>query len=354
MAKAKRSHRSPSQAKGAAAQRKTVAHAPANGVRSNTGVSQGQTKQTGQQTGQAEKKPTSPRSERIQARAEQRRRALRVPWWKQRNLPIFATIGVVLVLILIFVVVANHSTGSGGSDGQVAPASIVNPVTSVSPQVIDTVGTGGLQNPLVAVPPSVAGGTLVTNGKPTIVYIGAEYCPYCAAERWSMIVALSRFGTFSHLHLTTSSSSDVYPNTPTFTFFGSSYTSAYLDFQAVEETTRDPNTPLQTLTAQQSKLLQTYDTQQYVGNLANGIPFIDFGNQYVVVSSGYSPQTLSGLTQQDIASKLSNPSDPVTRQIVGNANYLTAAICKLTNNQPGNVCTAGPIPQIEAQLPKGQ
>ena len=29
--------------------------------------------------------------------------------------------------------------------------------------------------------------------------MGAEYCPYCAAQRWAMIVALSRFGTFSGL-----------------------------------------------------------------------------------------------------------------------------------------------------------
>lgn len=169
-----------------------------------------------------------------------------------------------------------------------------------------------------------------------------------------MIIALSRFGTFSNLHLTTSSSTDIYPDTPTFTFYGSSYTSKYIDFQSVEETTRD-QTALQSPTDQQQKLLTTYDTSQYVGsNLANGIPFIDFGNQYVQVSSGYSPQVLTGLTQQDIASKLSNPNDPVTQQIVGEANYLTAAICKLTNNQPGNVCTAAPMPQVVAQLPKGQ
>ena len=41
---------------------------------------------------------------------------------------------------------------------------------------------------------------LTANGKPEVLYMGAEYCPYCAAERWAMIVALSRFGTFSGLH----------------------------------------------------------------------------------------------------------------------------------------------------------
>jgi len=34
-----------------------------------------------------------------------------------------------------------------------------------------------------------------------VVYIGAEYCPYCAVERWPLIVALNRFGTLTNLGL---------------------------------------------------------------------------------------------------------------------------------------------------------
>src|SRR5215471_17073708 len=40
-----------------------------------------------------------------------------------------------------------------------------------------------------------SGAPLTSGGKPEMLYIGAEYCPYCAAMRWSMAVALSRFGT---------------------------------------------------------------------------------------------------------------------------------------------------------------
>ena len=64
--------------------------------------------------------------------------------------------------------------------------------------------------------------------------MGAEYCPYCAAERWAMAVALSRFGTFSNLRLIHSSSADIYPNTPTLSFYKSSYTSKYVQFTPVE------------------------------------------------------------------------------------------------------------------------
>jgi len=42
-----------------------------------------------------------------------------------------------------------------------------------------------------------------------------------------MIIALSRFGTFSGLSTTHSSTTDEYPGTPTFTFYGSSYRSKY-------------------------------------------------------------------------------------------------------------------------------
>jgi hypothetical protein len=42
----------------------------------------------------------------------------------------------------------------------------------------------------------------------------------------------------------------------------------------------------------------------------------------------------------------------VTKAIVGGANYQTAAICTLTNNQPGSVCSAPEIQQLETKLPQ--
>ncbi len=37
--------------------------------------------------------------------------------------------------------------------------------------------------------PTMGQPALTSGGKPQIVYMGAEYCPYCAAERWAMVVA---------------------------------------------------------------------------------------------------------------------------------------------------------------------
>jgi hypothetical protein len=64
--------------------------------------------------------------------------------------------------------------------------------------------------------------------------MGAEFCPYCAAQRWALVVALSQFGTFSGLTATHSTTTDVYPDTKTFSFYGSTYTSTSLDFTSVE------------------------------------------------------------------------------------------------------------------------
>ena len=82
-------------------------------------------------------------------------------------------------------------------------------------------------------------------------------------ERWALVLALSRFGSFSDLGLTTSSSTDVYPNTPTFSFHGSTYSSQYLAFDGVETTSNVPNADgyaaLDTPTAEEQALQGKYD-----------------------------------------------------------------------------------------------
>ena len=50
--------------------------------------------------------------------------------------------------------------------------------------------------------------------------MGAEFCPFCAAERWPLIVALSRFGRFTTLHNMQSAQLSVFPAIQTFSFVG--------------------------------------------------------------------------------------------------------------------------------------
>ena len=202
-------------------------------------------------------------------------------------------------------------------------------MTNVPTATLASIGKG-----TVATPPAALSGqpALTSGGLPEIVYIGAEYCPYCAAERWPMAVALSRFGTFSNLNVTHSDTADVYPNTKTLTFYKSSYTSKYIVFTPVEQT--DPNKkPLQQTTAQQNALLSKYDSPPYVSQQNQGaIPFVDFANKYLISGASYSPQVLQGKSWAQISAALSNPASPIAKAVDGTANEITAAICKMTGN----------------------
>ncbi len=81
---------------------------------------------------------------------------------------------------------------------------------------------------------------LVVNGKPDVLYIGAEYCPrrVRSIERRGRWPSRCRGSARSRsLSLSHSSSTDLLPDTPTLTFHGSTFTSRYLTFSPVEETT---------------------------------------------------------------------------------------------------------------------
>ena len=123
--------------------------------------------------------------------------------------------------------------------GTALPASVIKDLTTVPAATLESVGSGATYPKSVS---PVSAPPLTSAGKPEVLYIGAEYCPYCATERWAMAVALSRFGTFSGLHGIHSSSTDVYASTPTLTFYKSRYTSKYLTFTPVEEETTGTRT----------------------------------------------------------------------------------------------------------------
>jgi hypothetical protein len=136
----------------------------------------------------------------------------------------------------------------------------------------------------------------------------------------------------------------VYPNTPTFSFHGASYTSPYVAFQGKETQSNVPVNgsypTLDKLTPEQEQLIQTYDKPPYVSSANTGsIPFIDFANQYLVAGASYDPQVLQGLSMSEVAAQLENPKSDVSHAIGGTTNALTAAICGTTNQQPASVCT---------------
>jgi Domain of unknown function (DUF929) len=283
---------------------------------------------------------------------------------KARNRRLLLAGGAIVVVVAVVLgIVLGLSGGNGSSSGSAAGntaaaptgsalTSVLGQLTSVPASTLDQVGAGTT----AANPTTITGPALTSAGKPEVLYIGAEYCPYCAAERWAMIVALNRFGTFSGLSPIRSAAKDgggnaePFPLTPTWTFAKSTYTSSYLTFTPVEGYTNIPDkatgfyTVLQTPTAAQQALLNKYDAANQ-----GAIPFIDYGNKFMSVGASYNPAVLSGLTWSQIADDLHDPTSTVGKSVLGTANFATAAICSLTNDQPASACTAA-VRALQAKI----
>jgi hypothetical protein len=271
------------------------------------------------------------------ARTHKRRRVTR------RN-PVWLIGGLLLGVVIVigaFIALAN-SQRSTGTIGPTDPTVLKN-VTHVKSEVFAAVNTGGVSNIAQA---TTTGSTILKgpDGKPEIFYYGAEWCPICAGTRWPLAVALSRFGTFTELPLNVSPQETGFSELATLTFHGAKYTSEYLDFVPLEAEDRDKKT-LDTPTTNESSLLQKYQV--------TGFPFIDVAERFTISGGFYDPTVLSGLSQQDIANKLTNANDGVTKQIIGTANYLTAAICAVTDKKPATVCAADPISTLTNQMEQG-
>jgi thiol-disulfide isomerase/thioredoxin len=270
---------------------------------------------------------------------------------KNQNLKYsLAAIGVVVVIFLILVIVKSPTTQNLNASDSLAPASLVDSITSLTTSSIQSVALGSAS----ARPKAISGPQVTQNGKPSLIYMGAEYCPYCATERWPMVVALTRFGTFNNLKVTHSSSTDVYPDTQTFSFHGSTFTSNYLNFDPVEMYSNIPSgssySVLDKPTTQEQNLMNTYDASTYVPSSdAGAIPFVYFNGKFLISGASYSPTVLQGKTAQQIATALSNPKSTVSQGVFGAANLITAGICAMTKNQPSDVCTSS-IQSVESLL----
>jgi hypothetical protein len=263
---------------------------------------------------------------------------------QRRGRVLVASGGIAFVVVLAIVLVMirpGHSPASvpGGSTGTAAQdLAVGREVTSVPEATFDAVGAGTASG-LTA----TSGQPLLTSGgKPRVLYMGAEYCPDCAAERWALAAAVSRFGTLTGLTLIHSSPADVDPSTPTLSFLKSGYTSRYVSFTPVEwyGEGEDASTPtghvyLEQPTSQELALFIRYANESF--------PFVDIGNQYLVPQAQYSPSALQGMSWSQVAAAMRTPSSPVARDIDGTANILTAAICKITHGQPGGVCSSAGV-----------
>jgi len=262
----------------------------------------------------------------------------------RKRLLIGGAVAAVAVIAAVAVVVGIKAGGNGsaGGQGNPAPAGLVAQVTSVPAGLAEAAGDGHGQ--VTGRPAVVTGSPLEANGKPEVLFVGSEYCPYCAAERWALVVTLSRFGTFTGLRTIRSGNYQPYPDLATWTFYGSAYASRYLTFVAVETRSnvlvsraanpqnRGSYTTLQKLTGAEEAILNRYDK-------TGSVPFVDFGDRSVIVGASFDPLVLQQQTWSQIAAALRNPASPAGQAILGAANYMTAAICRLTGDRPASACT---------------
>lgn len=235
---------------------------------------------------------------------------------------------IVVVGILIGVKVGTANTGKSSSTSVPAGAAVTNAVTHIPDRVYAAVGPGDATGPTKM----LTGPPLREDGKPHILFVGAEWCPYCAAERWPVVAALSRFGTLTNLGRTRSSADDqAGPDTATLSFHGARYASKYLSVTLAD--IRDNNNkPLDRLRGKDEKVWS---------RIGDGYPLLDIGGKYEFAVQ-YDPKVLGGKskTQAAIADAMSDPTSPIAAAVIGSANVLTAAICEVTGNEPADVCTS--------------
>jgi hypothetical protein len=248
----------------------------------------------------------------------------------ERNKLIYLIIGIAVVIGAVYYIFSVRSSMGTLEKYRDQPA---------NPQVLVEMQQASMNNSLAnkigvgiasRLPTLVTGAPLVIDGRPGVVYVGGDFCPFCAITRWGLIVALMRFGNFTGLHYTTSSTKDVFPDVATFSFYNSSYSSPYITFDSVELATAN-DTPLQ-----KPDGLETAVMNAYAGS--GGIPFIDFGNRSVVSGTLVTPIIIQGKDWQQITSVLQESNSTVAAGVIGSANIFTAQICMLTNNTPASVC----------------
>ena len=280
---------------------------------------------------------------------------------RQRNV-YMVTGGSALVVIVIGVIIAVSLTGNGSGGGgkttssRRAPA--VAPGTYALPAVLlqkverlplNALVSAARAQPSGTTPPQPLPATnkvLSSNGKPEVLYIGDEWCPYCAAERWALVMALSKFGTFGPLRGTTSSSTDVNASSPTFSFYRVKYTSKYLAFVAVERQATN-GSALQSPTKAQQALFTKWDAPPYVSaQQAPGIPFVYLGGKYLQVGTQFDGAAIAGTTFSNALKLLTAGTNSTSKGLEASAGYLVGDLCAITHLQPTSVCSHVPAQLI--------
>jgi len=290
-----------------------------------------------------------------QSRKQKIREDLQKQRRRRRTITTTAIAAIAMTAVIIIIILLQRPPPPTGLLDQPISQSLYDQLTGVSNSTL----TAAINAPGVTRLSSVTGTPLTSSSKPEVLYIGAEYCPFCAAERWSIGVALAKFGSFTGLtYMLSGDSPESFPDTATLSFRQSSYTSQYVSFASVETNDRSPShNSLQSPTTEQQAVWDAYDPSR-------GIPFLDIGGstgkQYLIGSSSphsgaqFSPVLLSGLNWTEIGMQLNNPSSSAGQAIDGAADTIISALCNLDGGAPSNVCSNSYAQIVQAPFTTGQ
>lgn len=235
------------------------------------------------------------------------------------------------------------------SDGSMAASPAVTAaVTSVPAEVFDAVGAGPAADRRFSVRRLTQGSA----ARPDVLSINAAWCPDCAANSWPLAIALSRFGRLTGLRqIDTGTTYRVafgarpsYDHTRGLSFVAARLDSPYVRFSPV--VIYDVRgRPLHPPTRPQAERILAFDPH-------GDVPAVAVGKAFGLVEARYSPGWLKGLSWEQTAARLSDPTSTLGRRIVGEANLLTAAICAANGQRPDGVCRSAGVVAAAAGLPR--
>jgi len=257
---------------------------------------------------------------------------------------------VALIAVVVVLKVTGGSTTKSGSSDPGTFALTPSMISKVEDVPVSALVAAAKSAPAEVSPAQALPSTAVaisSDGKPEILYMGAEYCPFCAAERWALVMALSKFGTFTGLRGTTSSAIDTNPSTPTFSFYGSTYKSPYISFVPVELETNTYSASLggyptlQTPTSSQNALMAKWDVAPYTTE-DGSIPFVYLNGKYLITGAQYVATAISGKSFEDAVPYMTSGTNPTSREAEAAAGYLIGEILAITHDQPASVAAQVP------------
>src|SRR5208283_5829943 len=183
--------------------------------------------------------------------------------------------------------------------------------------------------------------TMRRGGKLFVFFMGAEYCPYCAAERWAIVRSLQKFGQWDGLKQTISAARDEpFLNLPTYDFTKATYTSPHIEFVARETKDREFK-PLQKLLKTEEKTVRKFNSKKQ-------IPFLLIGGRFMQIGAGFTPKIFIGHTFRQTETEMKKVESEIRKTIDDEANIISALLCFLGSSS--DACKEPAIAQLISQI----